>query len=222
MFKRRTEAPKKDNPLYYSKENKYFRDGYGMPNCTAYALGRYKEVCNEWLQYLGNAEDWYDAAVKTGKYQCASEPRLGAVACWKCGKVKNGSDGAGHVAIVEEIKPNGDIVTSNSASKRTEWYEATYSRSKGYNWKSSITGKQYDFQGFIYPVGYLCAVPQLKITKSIAPLKNGAGDSFTTIATLKKHAKIYTDGVQLIADDRLWLHGKSDGYTGWVSTKYIK
>ncbi|MBD5113123.1 MAG: hypothetical protein HDT42_11435 [Ruminococcaceae bacterium] len=70
---------------------------------------------------------------------------MGAVACWRKGKAFNESDGCGHVAIVEEIKPNGDIVCSNSAYGGSRFYVKEYSKSAGYNY-GALT-----FQGFILP-----------------------------------------------------------------------
>lgn len=52
--------------------------------------------------------------------------------------------GNGHVAIVEEINENGDIVTSNSAWQSTFFYTDNLLKSNNYN----FTG--YTFQGFIY------------------------------------------------------------------------
>ena len=52
--------------------------------------------------------------------------------------------GDGHVAIVEEIKENGDIVTSNSAWQSTFFWLMDLQKSNNYN----FTG--YTFQGFIY------------------------------------------------------------------------
>lgn len=52
--------------------------------------------------------------------------------------------GDGHVAIVEEINENGDIVTSNSGWQSTFFYIDNLLKSNNYN----FTG--YTFQGFIY------------------------------------------------------------------------
>lgn len=52
--------------------------------------------------------------------------------------------GDGHVAIVEEIKENGDIVTSNSAWQSTFFWLMDLQKSNNYNFSG------YTFQGFIY------------------------------------------------------------------------
>lgn len=84
-----------------------------------------------------NAELWYPY-VADG-YQRGQTPKLGAVICW------HSTRSGGHVAIVEEIKANGDIVTSNSAYSGSYFYMKTLSPSNNY-----YMGSAYTFQGFIY------------------------------------------------------------------------
>lgn len=84
-----------------------------------------------------NAELWYPY-VADG-YQRGQTPKLGAVICW------HSTRSGGHVAIVEEIKPNGDILTSNSAYSGSYFYMKTLSPSNNY-----YMGSAYTFQGFIY------------------------------------------------------------------------
>ncbi len=115
-----------------------------LPNCVGYAWGRVYELIGTRPKLItGNAENWYDNT--TDGYKRSDTPKLGAVACWRKGKAFNESDGCGHVAVVEEIKPNGDIVCSNSAYGGTRFYMKTYSKSAGYN-SGALT-----FQGFILP-----------------------------------------------------------------------
>lgn len=141
----RLTAPAKDDENYYSNKNIFYASGYGMPNCTCFSLGRLMENTGKKItDLLGNAEDWFAAAKKAG-YKTGKTPKLGAIACYKAGKVKDGSDGAGHVCVVEEIKANGDIVTSNSAWKGTEFYVKTMTKESGYQYAESR-----QFQGFIY------------------------------------------------------------------------
>lgn len=118
--------------------------GSCLPNCVGYAWGRFYELTGEKPRLSrGNAEDWYGNTADG--YKRSATPQLGAVACWRKGKVWNSADGCGHVAIVEEIKPNGDIVCSNSAYGGSRFYMQTYTKSSGYNSGSLI------FQGFILP-----------------------------------------------------------------------
>ncbi len=223
IFQRRTCAPEHDNPYYYSNKNPFYRDGYGMPNCTCYADGRFAELTNTWLPCLGNAEDWIAVAESKG-YMISKVPYLGAVACWRVGKVKNGSDGAGHVAIVEEIKSNADIITSNSAWKGTEWYEQTLYYSKGYNWTSSSSGKKYEFQGFIVPAIVFIENPCSMTIKGSLNLRTGPGTSNSVICTMKKNEIFYTDGQYMVVDGSKWMHGyyKLKNVSGWASSKYLE
>ena len=115
-----------------------------LPNCVGYAWGRFYELIGTRPKLsTGNAENWYPNTADG--YKRSATPKLGAVACWRKGQAYNESDGCGHVAIVEEIKPNGDIVCSNSAYGGTRFYMKTYSKSAGYN-DGALT-----FQGFILP-----------------------------------------------------------------------
>lgn len=116
---------------------------YCIPNCVGYAWGRFYEIIGKRPNLSrGNAEMWYGT---NDGYRRSQTPALGAVVCWAKGKVGVSSDGAGHVAIVEQIKSNGDIVTSNSGYKSTRWWLQTFTKASGYKMKG------YTFQGFILP-----------------------------------------------------------------------
>lgn len=145
-YKKRTKQPAKDNKYYNSNINPFVSAGYGMfqnnGNCTAYAYGRFYELTGTKPKLsTANAENWYK---KKDGYKRGSDPKLGAVICWRKGEVGNGKDGAGHVGIVEEIKKNGDIVISNSGWKSFIFKTRTLKKSNNYK----ISGLT--FQGFIY------------------------------------------------------------------------
>lgn len=147
-FKQRTTAPTEDNSYYYSG-NPFYQSGYGLPNCTCYAFGRFWELAGGSMPALswGNAEEWFG---KADGYSRGQTPRLGAVICWRRGVAGDNSDGAGHVAIVEQVNEDGSIVTSNSAYNSTLFYMQTLTPESGYTWNSAYT-----FQGFIYnPVDF--------------------------------------------------------------------
>lgn len=156
-FIKRTTAPSADNK-YYLKAGK---GGYNrameinskthscLSNCVAMAHGRWLE-CRGLTDYntydklpTGNAENYY-GYTKDG-YKRGLEPKVGAIICWRKGQAGNASDGAGHVAFVEEVKPNGDVVTSNSAYNGSRYYLKTYTKASNY-----YMGSKYTFQGFIY------------------------------------------------------------------------
>lgn len=142
-FVQRTTAPEESNAYYYA-DNPFHQSGYGLPNCTCYAFGRFWELQGGSMPSLswGNAENWYG---KADGYARGQTPKLGAVVCWRKGTAGDSSDGAGHVAIVEQINEDGSIVTSESGwgSSSTFWR----STRSGSNWGQSSA---YVFQGFIY------------------------------------------------------------------------
>lgn len=118
--------------------------GSCLPNCVGYAWGRWYELLSSRPRLCqGNAEMWY--GYTCDGYKRSNFPALGAVICWKKGIVGNEADGAGHVAVVERIEANGDILTSNSAYGGSRFYTKTYKKSDGYNFGA------YVFQGFILP-----------------------------------------------------------------------
>ncbi|MCM1164526.1 MAG: CHAP domain-containing protein, partial [Ruminococcus sp.] len=119
--------------------------GSVLPNCVGYAWGRFYEIIGEKPSLSkNNAEMWYGSTADG--YKRSQTPELGAVACWSKGAVGSEADGAGHVAVVERIEANGDIVTSNSAYGGSRFYTQVYKKSAGYNFGA------YKFQGFILPV----------------------------------------------------------------------
>lgn len=156
IFKKRLTAPSLTDKHYihYSKGGYNTciivdsNTGYVMPNCVGYAQGRLLEILQmtkvNWSLPACNAEDWYDKARENG-LQVGQTPKLGAVVCWRAGSKRNGSDGCGHVAVVEEIKPNGDIVVSNSAWGGTNFYTRTVTKASGYEYMSSRP-----LEGFVY------------------------------------------------------------------------
>lgn len=147
-FVRRTEAPATSNAYYYAN-NPFYQSGYGMPNCTCYAWGRFWELSGTRPALsTRDAERWFGNTADG--YQRGQTPKLGAVACWRRGDATTDEDGAGHVAIVEHINSDGTWVCSNSAWKSTLWYQKTISPAEGNTWNS-----KYTFQGFIYnPVNF--------------------------------------------------------------------
>lgn len=137
----RLSCPSRDNKYYNTNINPFVSSGYGMfqnnGNCTAYAYGRFMEVLgkNSCNLSTANAENWYN---KNDGYKRGSSPKLGAIICWY-GK----GSLAGHVAVVEQIKSDGTIITSNSAWKSSLFY--TKELKPPYS-----MGSNYSLQGFIY------------------------------------------------------------------------
>lgn len=138
------------SPWWNSAPNPFWNahSGIDLPNCTCYAYGRYAEARNAWASLpTYNACDWYDDATSFSR---GSTPALGAVMCWG----QTGSDPIGHVAIVEEIRTNGDILISESHySARTnpqvpDWDVQLLTVASGYS--NDYLGPSFYLQGFIY------------------------------------------------------------------------
>ena len=111
-----------------------------LPNCTGYVHGRWMELANINTDNLGlsfgNAVTYYTDSDST--LIRSSTAQLGAVAVWS-----DIGGGPGHVAIVEEIKDNGDIITSNSDYYGVYFYTQQVYASDGY----ALSGKT--FLGFV-------------------------------------------------------------------------
>ncbi|MFT8350428.1 CHAP domain-containing protein [Clostridium saccharoperbutylacetonicum] len=137
----RNTKPSLDNKYYYSDENLFYKVKLSPPfssggkvikgNCTWYAWGRAWEITGNKpgdAGFIGNAYEWWAANKKSGKYQYGSEPKVGAIGVWKSSLP--GSDGSGHVAVIEKIE-NGKIYISEStwhgvAFNYREIYDTSY------------------------------------------------------------------------------------------------
>ena len=138
-FTPRLSAPSRSSKYYYSG-NPYYQNGVGIPNCTCYAFGRVYEITNKYpdLPDDHNASTWYNLSASS--YKRGQTPKLGAVMCWS-----GGDEGYGHVAVVEKIKDNGDVVYSESWWEKLEFGTGSTTKDSGYFFQSG-----YRFQGFIY------------------------------------------------------------------------
>lgn len=160
MFKPRLTRPEAGNKYYIRKSSGGYSTAIkGSPtdpfcdvlhNCVGYAVGRFHEIAGRSqfdLIDAVNAENIYANAQKHGM-KTGDTPQLGALIVWKKGATLSGSDGAGHVAVVEQINPDGSIMTSESGygSKNPFW---TTVRTKGAdgNWGEAAG---YKFIGFVY------------------------------------------------------------------------
>lgn len=160
-FKPRLTKPEAGNPYYNRVQNGGYSNAIrGNPtdagcdvlaNCVGYAAGRYNEIIGQkGMPYFNcppNAEDFYDVAIAAG-LKVGTQPKLGAIAVWAKGKTWTSSDGAGHVAVVEKIKSDGSIVTSESGygCSNPFWTQHRY-RESG-NWGQNAS--TYRFLGFVY------------------------------------------------------------------------
>ena len=124
-----------------------------LANCVGYANGRFNEIYNEitgnrsnkYNTLNCNAENFIERARNAG-LEVGQAPRAGAIMCWKKGATLSGSDGAGHVAVVERVNSDGSVYTSESGYGSSAFWNQTRYNSNG-RWG---IGSGYTFRGFIY------------------------------------------------------------------------
>ena len=156
-FKPRLTLPEPDNKYYIRRASGGYNPGIkGYPmhesldalsNCVSYAIGRFNEIGQYGeCRYLKpvNAERFIEYA---GGLEISKDPQLGACAVWRGGASLDGSDGAGHVAIVEQINSDGSIVTSESGYGDTRPFWVTHRYKGRGNWSQKAGA--YKFLGFI-------------------------------------------------------------------------
>lgn len=216
-FSPRLSAPASSNKYYYSDINVFYKYGYGMPNCTAYAYGRAYEILKtEPKLSWGDAEDWYDYNKSNGYYSYGNTPKLGAIACWSY------DGGGGHVAVVEKIE-NGQITFSNSAWSGNNFYlsyaSTSDSNAGGANW--------WNFQGYIYignftsevetttaPQTYKTGIYKTNVDDSLN-MRSDAGTSNSIVASIPNAVKLT---VTKISNN--WGYTTYNGKNGWVCLDY--
>ena len=152
----RLSCPEKGNPYYntraaggYSKAIKGSPSVKGLDvlrNCVGYAYGRFHEIAQKKEMDLFdpvNAENIFANAIAHG-LKSGSEPQPGALIVWQKGDTLASKDGAGHVAIVERVKDDGTIVTSESGwGAASDFWTGIYNPPYNY-------GKGYKLLGFVY------------------------------------------------------------------------
>ena len=161
-FKPRLTKPEKGNPYYNTKANGGYSTAIkGSPtdpdcdvlsNCVGYAYGRFNEI-GGWgsCKYLvpTNAEKFIQYR---GSLEVGQTPKLGACMVWQKGSTLSGNDGAGHVAIVEQIISETEVVTSDSGWGGAAFWTSNRKKGDG-NWGA---GSGYTFLGFIYNPAECC------------------------------------------------------------------
>ena len=161
MYKPRLTAPAAGNPYYNTPDRNGYAVGIinGQPrdagnnvlaNCVGYAAGRFNEIIGAgyfvYYSYAPNAECFFQWAETYG-LKTGDKPQLGAIAVWAKGDPTTGADGAGHVAIVEEIKTDGSIITSESGYGCTPAFWTSHRWKESGNWGADGS---YKFLGFVY------------------------------------------------------------------------
>ena len=207
-FKPRTTRPEKGNKYYIRQVSGGWngavqgkpKDKYCdvLSNCVGYANGRFNEICGQKkckYQLVCNAENFVEKAKSYG-LKTSSKPQVGAIMCWRKGSTLGSSDGAGHVAIVEKVISDTEVITSESGYGCTKpfWNQ---NRKKGTgNWGM---GSSYKFRCFILNPTPLQTTTPTK-TESVSSSKsnkitvNGIWGKETTVA-LQKLFKLSVTGV---------------------------
>lgn len=159
MFKPRLTRPEAGNKYYIRKASGGYshaikgsptdKDCDVLHNCVGYAAGRFHEIANRPqfdLVDAVNAENMFNNAKAHG-LKTGSDPQLGALIIWQKGATLSGSDGAGHVAVVEQINSDGSIITSESGYGCKNAFWTTHRERGGGNWGENTS---YKFLGFVY------------------------------------------------------------------------
>ncbi len=153
----RTTKPGRGNKYYIRKANGGYSDaikGYPtdaecdvLSNCVGYAYGRFNEIGGYgYCKYLApvNAENFM--AFK-GDCKSGYTPKPGACMVWRGGRTFSGSDGAGHVAIVERVISENEVYTSESGYGYKAFWNQIRRIGEDGNWGEDDL---YTFLGFIY------------------------------------------------------------------------
>lgn len=195
-FKSRLIEPDKTNKYYiksgkggYNKAMEIDKKTHScLPNCCGLVHGRWLESQNtidttKDLLSTGNAENYYN---HKDNYKRGNVPKIGSIICFRKGKADYSKDGAGHVAFVEEVKTNGDIIISNSAYKGKRFFLKTLKKKNNYKY-----GSGYTLQGFIYNPSNFDTKEEIyhKVVKGdslwkLAKKYYGSGTKYTIIAKL--------------------------------------
>lgn len=125
-----------NNPFSGGKYDMFKKHPEKLGNCTHYAYSRASEILGKESKLpTGNADTWYD---KTN-YKKGQTPKIGSIIVYKH-KNKSG----GHVAVVERIKDNGNLILSMSGYNSGLWWTREVSKSNNYCYND------YKLLGFIY------------------------------------------------------------------------
>lgn len=186
-YEPRLTRPEAGNKYYITKSSGGYSDAIkGSPvdaacnvlsNCVGYAYGRFNEIggygCCKYLRPV-NAENFIQFA---DGLEVGQTPKLGACMVWRKGATLSGTDGAGHVAIVEKIVSATEIVTSESGyGNSTPFWTKTRKKGSG-NWGA---GSGYTFLGFIYN-------PAVKDGATVTTTTTSATTSTTTTTAALKY-----------------------------------
>lgn len=192
-MKIRTKCPKRKNKYYNNKSHGGLSDAVnGCPmisgltvldNCVGWANSRFNEIINDpdlkgvvlsfKYQLVCNAENFIEAAKKQG-LKISPTPVEGGILVWQKGRTLSDRDGAGHVAVVEEVYDDGTILTSESG-----WDAWTFKNVRRNN-KNGRWGQNpaYKFRGCIKNP----SIPNPKVVPVPKLTLDGIGGTLTVMA----------------------------------------
>lgn len=195
MFTPRLKRPEAGNKFYIRQPKGFNGAVLGSPkdskcdvlaNCVGYANGRFNEIIGSMkYQFVMNAENFY-ANGRKFKLDIGQEPKLGGIMVWQKGSTLSSFDGAGHVAIVEMIYPDGRVMTSESGyNAKKPWWTQIRTNQNG-RWGQN---KEYTYLGCIYN-------PNVKDTDKVCPYKKPQrtvmnGDSGDMVRWVQWYLKQY-------------------------------
>ena len=157
--------------------------GWVLPNCVGYAVGRFNEIGGyKSCKYLGsvNAENMIETAKAQG-LTVGDVPMVGACMVWQRGSTLGEGDGAGHVAIVEKVISNTEVLTSESGWEGSEFYTKTRKKGNKDLWHDN--DRYSKFRGFIYHPDVKGSNPNSTVDQVAAGFLNTSTVDGTTSST---------------------------------------
>lgn len=238
-FEMRTTKPSAGNKYYIRKTSGGYSNAIkGSPvdsecdvlaNCVGYAYGRFNEIGGYgYCKYLApvNAEKFIQYK---GSCEVGQTPKPGACMVWRKGATLNGSDGAGHVAIVEKVVSETEVITSESGygSSKPFW-NSTRKKGNG-NWGA---GSGYTFLGFIYNPAVKEEIPpttpvtsttfkeyDIRVDITNLNIRTGAGTNFARTGKFTGKG-VFTIVAESAGNGSVKGWGKLKSGAGWISLDY--
>lgn len=214
-FAMRTTKPEAGNKYYIRKASGGYSNaiqGYPtdpdcdvLSNCVGYAYGRFNEIgdygCCRYLASV-NAENFMQYK---GSCQSGQIPQIGACMVWQKGPTLRGSDGAGHVAIVEKVISETEVFTSESGYGSRAFWNQTRKKGADGRWGA---GSAYTFLGFIYHPAI--ALPQASCPENTLPAEDSTADAKAVTGNSPSSESTVTVGdIVEIANNAVYYSGKA-------------
>ncbi len=99
---------RKELSLLHGTQKTTAEDGFAAGYCTAYAAMRMPQIFKSDNAFLGDAYNW-DNRAKAAGWVVTTTPVAGSIAVYEPGQA--GVSSLGHVAIVESVDPDNDLMT---------------------------------------------------------------------------------------------------------------